>query len=156
MKVKEIMEPVSNNWLKPEQTLFDAICTMRETKWLNNSVNGMVVLEHGINLVGIVSIKDVIRAVLPAYLLSNLGGFSWDGMLQTRAEKARTVLVKDIMSTELVTIKPDHLVIECADLMIAKQLQRLPVVDNEGKVQGLVHIRDVYLTVTDYICGKEA
>lgn len=156
MKVKEIMEPVSNNWLKPEQTLFDAICTMRETKWLNNSVNGMVVLEHGIKLVGIVSIKDVIRAVLPAYLLNNLGGFSWDGMLQTRAEKARTVLVKDIMSTELVTIKPDHLVIECADLMIAKQLQRLPVVDNEGKVQGLVHIRDVYLTVTNYICGKEA
>lgn len=155
MRVKEIMEPVDNNWLKPEQTLYDAICTMRETKWLNTSVNGMVVLEHGIKLVGIVSIKDVIRAVIPSYLLNNLGSFSWDGMLQSRAVKVREQLVKDIMSTDLITIKPDHLVIECADLMIAKQLQRLPVVDSEGNVKGLVHIRDVYLTVTDYICGKE-
>lgn len=154
MRVKEIMEPVTTNWLKPEQTLYDAICTMRKTKWLDLSVNGMVVLEHGIRLVGIVSIKDVIRAVLPPYLIMNLGSFTWEGMLEDRAHKVRTMLVKDIMSKELVTIHPEDLVIECADFMITKQFQRLPVVDDQGKVLGLVHIRDVYLAITDYICGE--
>lgn len=154
MQVREIMEPVTSNWLRPEQTLYDAICTMRQTKWLELSVNGMVVLEHGIKLVGVVSIKDVIRAVLPPYLLNNLGSFTWEGMLEERAVKVRQTLVKEIMSTDLVTIHPDNPVIECADFMIVKQLQRLPVVDNSGKVLGMVHIRDVYLAITDYICGK--
>ncbi len=155
MQVKEIMEPVTQNWLQPDQTLYEAIRAMRQTKWLESSVHGMVVLENGDKLVGIVSIKDIIRAVVPSYLINNLGGFSWDGLLQSRAEKARVLMVSEIMSKNLITIKPDHLVIECADLMIAKQLQRLPVVDENGKVQGIVHIRDVYLAITDYICGDE-
>lgn len=154
MLVKEIMEPVTTNWLQPEQTLYEAICTMRQTKWLELSVNGMVVLEHGIKLVGVVSIKDVIRSVLPPYLLTNLGSFTWDGMLKQRAIKARTILVKDIMSKDLVTIGPDDPVIECADFMIFRQLQRLPVMDDNGKVLGIVHIRDVYLAITDYICEE--
>ncbi len=155
MQVTEIMEPVTNNWLQPNQTLYEAIKTMRETKWLEFSVHGMVVLENGEKLVGIVSIKDIIRAVVPSYLLNNLGSFSWDGLLQSRAKKVRELKVADIMSKSIITIKPDHLVIECADLMIAKQLQRLPVVDEDGKVQGIVHIRDVYLAITNYICGEE-
>ena len=155
MQVKDIMEPVAGNWLRPEQTLHDAICTMRGTRWLNLSVNGMVVLENGIKLVGIVSIKDVVKAIIPPYLIDTPGGFSWKGMLQVRAAKARDMLVRDIMSTELVTVGPDDFIIECADLLINRGLQRLPVLDDAGRVIGLVHIRDVYLAVTDYICGKE-
>lgn len=155
MQVKEIMEPVTNNRLQPDQTLYEAIRTMRETKWLEISVHGMVVLDKTEKLVGIVSIKDIIRAVVPPYLMSNLGSFSWDGLLQSRAAKVRELKVNEIMSKDLVTIKPNHLVIECADLMIAKQLQRLPVVDEQGCVQGIVHIRDVYLAITDFICGEE-
>lgn len=155
MQVKEIMEPVTNNRLQPDQTLYEAIRTMRETKWLEISVHGMVVLDKTEKLVGIVSIKDIIRAVVPPYLMSNLGSFSWDGLLQSRAAKVRELKVNEIMSKDLFTIKPNHLVIECADLMIAKQLQRLPVVDEQGCVQGIVHIRDVYLAITDFICGEE-
>lgn len=155
MRVKEIMEPVTSNWLKPEQTLFDAICTMRKTRWEDSSVNGMVVLEHGIKLVGVVSIKDVIRAVIPSYLEDNLGGFTWGGMLEERAQKAGKMFVGDIMSTKLITIGVDDMLIHCADLMIDNHLQRLPVVDNSGRVLGMVHIRDVYLAVTDIMCKGE-
>lgn len=153
MQVKEIMEPVTSNWLKPELTLFDAVCTMRRTKWVDSSVNGMVVLEHGIKLVGMVTIKDVIQAVIPSYLEDNLSGFTWGGMLEDRARKARHVVVRDIMSTELITIGPDNMLMHCADLMIDNNVQRLPVVDDSGKVLGMVHIRDLYLAVTDLMCG---
>ena len=152
MRVKELMEPVTSNWLRPEQTLYDAICTMRRTRWEESSVNGMVVLEHGIKLVGVVSIKDVIRAVIPSYLEDNLGGFTWGGMLEERAKKAGLMYVRDIMSTGLITIGADDMLLQCADLMIDNHLQRLPVVDKSGRVLGMVHIRDVYLTVTDIMC----
>lgn len=152
MLVKDIMEPVTSNWLRPEQTLYDAICTMRNTTWEESSVNGMVVLEHGIKLVGIVSIKDVIRAVIPSYLEDILGGFTWEGMLEERTKKAGQVLVRDIMSSQPITIGPDDKVLHCADLMIEKDLQRLPVLDKSGRVLGMVHIRDVYLTITDIMC----
>ena len=154
MRVKEIMEPVTSNWLRPEQTLYDAICTMRKTKWEATSVNGMVVLEHGIQLVGIVTIKDIVRAVIPSYLDENLGGFTWAGMLEERAEKAGEMLVRDIMTSELITASPEDMVIHCADLMIDNQIQRLPVVDpsGKGKVLGIIRLRDVYLAITNIMC----
>jgi len=152
MRVKEIMEPVTSNWLRPEQTLFEAICTMRKTRWEESSVNGMVVLEHGIKLVGIVTIKDVIRAVIPSYLEDNLGGFTWGGMLEERAGKAGKMLVRDLMTTTLITTKPDDMVIHCADQMLDNHLQRLPVVDSSGRVLGMVRRRDVYLAITDIMC----
>lgn len=153
MRVKEIMEPVTSNWLTPEQTLYEAICAMRKTRWEDSSVNGMVVLEHGIKLVGIVSIKDVIRAVIPTYLAENLGGFSWQGMLESRTKKAGEMLVREIMSPNPVTVGPDDMIISCADQMIVKNYQRLPVVDVTGRVLGVVHIRDVYLAITDIMCN---
>jgi CBS domain-containing protein len=153
MRVKEIMEPVTSNWLRPEQTLYDAICTMRKTRWEDSSVNGMVVLEHGIKLVGIVSIKDVIKAVIPSYLEENLGGFTWEGMFEEYAHKAGQMLVRDIMSTEIITIGADDKLLHCADLMIDNHLQRLPVVDKSGRVLGMVHIRDIYLSITDIMCN---
>jgi len=155
MLVKEIMEPVTTNWLKPDQTLYEAIYTMRQTKWLELSVNGMVVLDSAGKLVGVLSIKDIIRSVLPSYLKSNLGHFTWEGMLEERAHKARNTLVRSIMSTDLVIVSPDDHVIECADFMIDKGFQRLPVVDDAGKVLGIVHIRDVYMIITNFICGEE-
>ncbi len=155
MLAKDIMEPVTTNWLRPEQTLHDAICTMRKTTWADSSVNGMVVLENGIKLVGIVSIKDVIRAVIPTYLEDILGSFTWEGMLEARTKKVGHVLVREIMSSRPITIGPDDKVLHCADLMIEKDLQRLPVVDKSGKVLGMVHIRDVYLAITEIMCRVE-
>jgi len=36
----------------------------------------------------------------------------------------------------------------CTDLLIEKNLQRLPVVNPEGKVVGIVYIRDVYNVIS--------
>lgn len=152
MRVSEIMEPVTSNWLRPEQTLYDAICTMRKTRWEESSVNGMVVLEHGIQLAGIVTIKDIVKAIIPSYLDDNIGGFTWEGMFEERAHKAGNMLVRDIMTPELITAKPDDMVIHCADQMLENRVQRLPVVDDSGKVLGIIRLRDVYLAMTTIMC----
>ena len=63
------------------------------------------------------------------------------------------MLVRDIMSTEIITIGADDKLLHCADLMIDNNFQRLPVVDKSGRVLGMVHIRDIYLSITDIMCN---
>ena len=159
MLVKDIMEPITTNWLSADMTLQEAVCRMRETKWgsAGASVNGMVVLEEGGKLVGVLSVRNVIRAVIPSYLVldENLGGFTWDGMIEERTEKARGRMVRDVMSASVLTISPDASLMRCADTMIEHMLQRIPVVEKSDKVVGIVHLRDLYLTITNLMCDEK-
>lgn len=156
MQAKDLMEPVTNNWLTPELTLYDAVCAMRKLrKFSEVTGSGMVVLEHGLKLVGVISIKDIIRAVIPSYMENNLRGFAWEGMLEEHVRKARNVHVADIMSRKVITIGPNDSLMRCADLMIDNYLQRLPVVDESGRVLGMVHIHNLYSCIADLMCSVE-
>jgi CBS domain-containing protein len=46
--------------------------------------------------------------------------------------------VKDIMTTDIVTVKPDMQVNELADLFIKRDISGAPVVDDQGKLLGVV------------------
>ena len=74
-------------------------------------------------------------------------------MFEEYAHKAGQMLVRNIMSTEIITIGADDKLLHCADLMIDNNLQRLPVVDKSGRVLGMVHLRDIYLTITNFMCN---
>ena len=156
MLVKDIMEPITTNWLSPDMILQEAVCKMEKTKWgsYGAPVNGMVVLEEG-KLLGVLSIKSVIRAMIPSYLTldENLGGFTWDGMIEERTKKASGKKVREVMSTGITTISPDASLMRCADTMIEHQYQRIPVAEKSGRIVGVVHLRDLYLAITDLMCG---
>jgi len=157
MKAKDVMEPI-RDWLKPDDTIQEAVKKMRITRRGNGliGVKGMVVLDENGNLVGMLSIKDILKAIIPSYMqLSELGEFAWDGMLEEMAKKIANKSVKEIMTKEVITVEEDAPLMECADIMVKKQLQRLPVVDKEGKVVGMVFIRDLYYAIVDAMFGKE-
>lgn len=156
MLVKDLMAPVTDGWISPEITLYEAVCAMQQTQSIaESSVNGMLVLEQGAKLVGILSIKDVVRAVIPTYLEKNLRSFAWEGMLEEYAQKAQQVGVASIMSRKLITIGPVDSLMRCADLMINNRLQRLPVVDESGRVLGVIHIQNLYEHIAELICSAE-
>lgn len=48
------------------------------------------------------------------------------------------MFVKDIMSKNLCTVKQDTIISEALDLMVSNNYHRLPVVDNEGYLVGLI------------------
>ncbi len=54
------------------------------------------------------------------------------------------VLVKEVMSTDLVTVGPEQTVDDAAKLMSQHQVRRLPVVEN-GKLVGILALGDVAL-----------
>ena len=53
------------------------------------------------------------------------------------------MFVSDRMSTDLITVKPDLTIFEAKKLMAEKKIRHLPVVDEEGKLIGIVTDRDM-------------
>jgi signal-transduction protein with cAMP-binding, CBS, and nucleotidyltransferase domain len=63
-------------------------------------------------------------------------------------QKPSSVHVSDIMSTPLITVSAEKTVVDAATMMVKRKVRRLPVVDKEGKVIGIVTVRDL-LTVSN-------
>jgi len=158
VKVKEIMEPVID-YLSPEETLKDAVNKMRVARRGEKKVGvkGLIVLDEKGNLVGMVSIKDILKTIIPFYMsYTSLGEFTWDGMLEDMAKKVADKRVSEFMTKDVITIDEDAPLMECADMMVKHNLQRVPVVNKDGKVLGIVYVRDLYYALVKTLLDKEA
>jgi CBS domain-containing protein len=65
------------------------------------------------------------------------------------------MLVKDLMTTNVFTVKLDDTVEECAKLLTDKNLSGVPVVDDEGNLKGIVTEGDLIRRATN-INGPKA
>lgn len=150
MKAKDIMIPI-HDYLKPDNTLKEAVNLLRRGFRGDNRVGvmGAPVLDEKGNLVGMLSMTDALRAVYPSYMsMMNLGGFTWDGMLESLAKKAGDKKVKDLMTSPVITVNEDNPLMECVDLILRKHVRRMPVLDKSGKVVGMIYMRDVFFAIT--------
>jgi CBS domain-containing protein len=159
MKIRDIMEPL-HNWLTPEMSVLQAVQVMKRTKRGHGlSVNGIVVLDNEMKLVGIVSTKDILRMLIPSYVYMDGMGTDddgWEGIRRDRTEKTRMMKVRDIMTEDVRTISMHDSVMHCADIMLNEQLRRMPVVGTDGRVMGIIYLRDVYNAVTEILCDTSA
>jgi CBS domain-containing protein len=154
MKVRDIMEPLGD-WLTPEMTLHEAITVMQGVKRGHGlSVNAIVVLDADMKLAGIVSTTDILRAILPPgmFLDDDLGTLSWEGLRQDRIEKTKNIHVQNIMTEDVRVIRTDESIMRCADRLLVEQIRRLPVIALDGRVVGVVYLRDVYNKVIELLC----
>lgn len=157
MKVRDVMEPL-NCWLNPEMTVLQAIRIMQNTRRGHGlPVNGIVVLDHGRKLVGILSTRDILRLLIPSYMYLHeiTDESTWEGLRLDRTERLGSLTVGSVMIEDVRVISFNDSILRCADLMLVEQLRRLPVVGTEGKVLGVVYLRDVYNAVTSLLCHSE-
>ena len=150
MKAKELMIPLQE-YLGPDNTLKDAANLLRIAQRGEEKigVKALPVLDASGNLIGILSIGDILRAVHPAYMdLMNLGSFAWDGMVETFAQKAAGKKVRDLMTPKVITVKEEATLMECVDHMLKKNVKRVPVLNNENRVTGMLYERDVFYEIT--------
>jgi predicted transcriptional regulator len=150
MKAKDLMVP-SKDYLRPENNLKEAVNSLRTAVRAEEKfgVMGMSVLDSDGNLVGMLSMTDVLRAVYPAYMsMMNLGDFAWDGMLESLACQAGDKKVADFMTAKVITVREDDSLMECVDHMLKGHVRRMPVLDQSGKVVGTIYLRDIFFAVT--------
>jgi signal-transduction protein with cAMP-binding, CBS, and nucleotidyltransferase domain len=90
----------------------------------HDDVGSCIVLNHNLP-VGIVTEQDINCKVV------------------ARDLKPSTVHVNEIMSTPLITVSAEKTVGDAASMMVKHKVRRLPVVDENKKVIGIVTVRDL-------------
>jgi len=103
---------------KPRQTVFNASKIMKK-----EDVGSLIIVEDS-KPVGIITREDIIDKVT------------------AKDMKASEVLIKDVMSKNLVTCTPDSTITEAAQLMSKYKYERIPVV-LMGKLVGIISAREI-------------
>jgi CBS domain-containing protein len=60
-----------------------------------------------------------------------------------RGQEPRTTRVRECMSTDVITVRPETSLEECCTRMEAYKVRRLPVVDQDGRLCGMVAQADI-------------
>lgn len=108
--------------IQPDASVFDALRLMAE-----RDVGSLVVVD-GTQVVGVFTERDYARKVI---LLGRT---------------SRDLAVREVMTSELITITPDATLPDCMRLMTENRVRHLPVME-EGVQVGLVSIGDVVKAV---------
>ena len=104
--------------VSPDTIIYDALKLMAE-----NRIGALLVLEDQ-HLAGVFSERDYAREVV------------------LKGKTSRTTPVKDVMSTTVITVTPDHTVEDCMNLMSGKRIRHLPVME-DNRVIGVLSIGDL-------------
>ena len=108
-------------------------------------INGVPVCE-GKKVVGFVTEQDILNKFFPT-IHELIQDTVHEANFETMEEKAATILslpVLKIMSKRPTTVTPDTPILRAQSLMNVKNIGRLPVVDNEGRILGIVSKGDVF------------
>jgi len=139
MTVKDIMTKKVTG-VSPELNAKEALALLQKMK-----ISGLPVIDGKNRLVGMFTEKEVLSYVLPTYV-ENVGRFIYQE--NSKAIKNKVVSffkarVKDLMRKDVVTISEDATVYEAAHLMLTQKARRVPVLDKEGAVSGIISRVDV-------------
>lgn len=116
----------------------DIVAVMRRRR-----VSAFPVLDSGGHVVGVVSEADLLlKEVIPA-AGRRAGLPPWAPGRRKERAKATGVTAAELMSKPAVTIGPDATVTAAARLMYTRRVKRLPVVDGNGCLTGVVSRVDV-------------
>jgi len=156
LKAKDIMTPI-HDYLRPDDTLKKAANLLRTARRGEEKVGvkGLPVLDEEGKIMGILSMRDILKAVYPSYLsITDLGDFTWEGMLESIAKKVADKKVAMVMTRDVMTVREDDSLMKCIDYMIRKNINRLPVVDKTNKAVGMLYERDIFFVIVKAMLEK--
>ena len=132
--------------LSPHDTIAEAVKHFQiALEDEQKKVFGLMVTDENDQLVGMLSMYDILLFIQPkhAHIWGEIEDIDPSELYDERLERVKSIMVADIMTTEVVTIAPDTHLMVIADIMIKKHIRRLPVVDGQ-EVVGIVFVSDVF------------
>jgi CBS domain-containing protein len=139
-RVKDLMTPAPKR-----VSLFTSLAEVARLL-LSSTFTGLPVVDGENRPVGVISQGDLIyKAGLPMRL--GLLAESDRDQVSTILEGLALRQAQEVMTRPPVTIEQDKLVTDAVNLMLKKQVKRLPVVDAEGKLVGILSRLDVFHTI---------
>lgn len=123
--VKSMMdEYFARDIMKKQVTTVDSSSTiMAAARKMNEEEIGCVIVMEKGNPIGIITERDFVRKIVVN-------------------EKPTSILVKEVMSSPLISVDPDATIWELAEEMKLKKIHKMPVV-HENKLVGIVTTTDI-------------
>ena len=122
MKVSDLMTKAAVTDA-PDDTLAEAAAKMRTQQ------TGSLLVMEGSSLAGIVTERDVLKVV-------------------GEGQDPKSVSLRDVMTQDPVTVDPDLSIQDAAKIMFDKWFRHLPVTTGDGKVVGIISMRDLLTLVS--------
>jgi CBS domain-containing protein len=143
---KTVADVMSHNpvVVRRETPLKDAIAILAERR-----ISGLPVVEESGKLIGIISETDLMWQATgvtpPAYImfLDSVIYLQNPATYDRDLHKALGQTVGEVMSKNPITVSPDKPLRDAARLMHDKSINRLPVLDSEGQVIGILTRGDI-------------
>lgn len=139
MKVSEIMTKDVMT-IPPEMSVREAAHHLFEKQ-----ISGLPVVDENRKVVGMITEKEIISMALPKFA-EQLGDFDIildDTPFDEKLSEADKIKVKDVMRKEVLCVSEDISVAEVARLMLAKKARRIPVLDKNKKLVGIIARADI-------------
>jgi len=97
--------------------------SVKETinKFFKMNVSSVIIINNERKVTGIFTERDLIRVIAQGIPL--------------------TTLISDVMTTNVITISLDSTFAEARELMRLYRISHIPVVDDQGKIEGLISLR---------------
>jgi CBS domain-containing protein len=128
----------------PDTPIRDAISLLAERK-----ISGLPVVDKQGKLVGVISESDLMwqesGVTPPAYimLLDSVIYLENPARYERELHKALGQTVGEVMTKSITTIHPDKTVQKAAKLLLNRDIRRLPVVDRDNHLVGIVTRGDI-------------
>ena len=139
MKVRDIMTKNITTF-SHNANAKEALKTLEEMQ-----ISGLPVVDDENKVVGVFTEKEALAAILPSYI-TKVGSFVYKDVPKAVRQKIAdfgNMKVKDIMRREFVTVDEDATLYESAHIMLTQKIRRVPVVNKEKTVVGIISRGDV-------------
>ncbi len=152
MRVKDVMR-TTVIVLAQNATLKDVL-----DKFLKHHLDCLPIIDAAQRVVGLITIDDLVDIFLPRYyeMLRDVSALQDKGQLTSLFNQSfvgldihheKLILAADVMRTHLPWILQDESLLEAASILQSQNAQRLPVIDKDQRLTGLLSDFDVILAL---------
>lgn len=132
MKVKEIMTPEAKAiWLT--ESLADAARLMWE-----NDCGVLPIIKDGRKVIGLITDRDVCMA----------------SAMRDRSPSA--ISVEEVMTGQVYAVNPEDNIDQALQVMRQHQIRRLPVINPEGELEGILSMNDIVLHANPHAAAEDS
>ncbi len=141
-----IVENIMNTSVKTAHT--DTLIKDIASMMCFNKISGVPVVDDENKLIGVLSEKDILKAMFP-----DVEQFMQEGAkpdFESIEADYKTLLDKcagDLMSQTVASVQPEMPLLKAASLMCVKKIRRIPVTGKDNTLIGIISIGDVHKAI---------
>ncbi|WP_069999466.1 CBS domain-containing protein [Cellulosilyticum sp. I15G10I2] len=138
MRARDIMKK-GVIFVKENDSIEDVLAVL-----MKNNISGVPVVDQDRRVVGVVTEQDLITKEkglnIPSYIefVASILFIDGNSKYNTNHEKIITLTAKEIMSSPAYTVYLDASIEEIASVMVNRRINRVPVIDKERKLAGII------------------